>query len=562
MAQHAVVVIGASAGGLQAITAILERLPASLPACVLVVVHSSSNGQGVLPQVLTRSSKLPVAFARQGDLMVPGRVYVAPPDPPFSRLDLIVCRNVLIYMDLLLRKKLLSVFHYALNANGFLVLGQAETVGAQATLFSLVDKKFRIHRKRPITGTPAMSFPVDYSSVSPARKAPAPPEGLLYGLRSAMHAARKSRAPVRRTGQQVREGKRWTRVDLEIIPLASTGRVHYLVLFEQPRAGAIRAAKADAPVVAARTGRAGKSQVVLLERELAASREYLQSVIQELEAANEELQSANEEILSSNEELQGTNEELDTAKEELQSTNEELNTVNEELQGRNEELSRVNSDLLNLLGSVQIAIVIVGSDMRIRRFTPMAERVLNLIPADVDRSIGHINPNLEGANLEQLIAECIDSISPVERKVRDRDGRWYSLRVRPYRSAENKIDGAVLALFDIDAPKRFEASVRSASDLAEALLQTSTMPMVLLDSALLRLRHDGLQGRLLSDVVETSSALGACGRDGRRPPCTCRRLAETAACRGAARLSGTSVSGWHVRPVRAAHGTATAIYRV
>jgi two-component system CheB/CheR fusion protein len=141
----------------------------------------------------------------------------------------------------------------------------------------------------------------------------------------------------------------------------------------------------------ARTQREHASQIDMLQRELAASREYLQSIIQELEAANEELQSANEEILSSNEELQSTNEELDTAKEELQSTNEELNTVNEELHARNEELSRVNSDLVNLVGSVQIAIVIVTTDLRIRRFTPMAERVLNLIPADLDRSIGHIN---------------------------------------------------------------------------------------------------------------------------------------------------------------------------
>src|SRR5262249_40625288 len=140
-----------------------------------------------------------------------------------------------------------------------------------------------------------------------------------------------------------------------------------------------------------------------LEQELESSREYLQSIIQELEAANEELQSANEEILSSNEELQSTNEELDTAKEELQSTNEELNTVNDELQGRNEELSRVNSDLLNLLASVQIAIVIVASDLRIRRFTPMAERVLNLIASDIGRPIGHIKPNIECPDLEEMI---------------------------------------------------------------------------------------------------------------------------------------------------------------
>ena len=362
-------------------------------------------------------------------------------DPPFSRLDVILCRNVLIYLDVLLQKKLLSVFHYALNSNGFLVLGQAETVGAQATLFSLEDKKSRIHRKRPSSAPPTVSFPVDYATVSAAAKRPpseppnierllqaevsrvindrfAPPavvvdsdlqivqfrgqtgaflepapgqaslslmkmakEGLLYGLRSALSAARKSRGSVRRANLQVRSGQRWTRVDIEVVPLPAAGRMHFLVLFDQHVQRRVDTdhrteTTATKPV----DGKSRHSQVHSLERELAASREYLQSVIQELEAANEELQSANEEILSSNEELQSTNEELDTAKEELQSTNEELNTLNEELHGRNDELSRVNSDLVNLLGSVQIAIVIVGDDMRVRRFTPMAEKVTEFDP--------------------------------------------------------------------------------------------------------------------------------------------------------------------------------------
>ena len=186
-----------------------------------------------------------------------------------------------------------------------------------------------------------------------------------------------------------------------------------------------------------------------LQQELAASREHLQSIIQELEAANEELQSANEEILSSNEELQSTNEELDTAKEELQSTNEELNTVNEELHGRNEELSRLNSDLVNLLASVEIAIVIVASDLRIRRFTPMAERVLNLIPADLGRPISHIKPNIDCPDLEEMIGRAIDQVAPQQREVKDRNGNAYSLRIRPYKSIDNRIDGAVLTLFDV-----------------------------------------------------------------------------------------------------------------
>jgi len=308
---------------------------------------------------------------------------------------------------------------------------------------------------------------------------------LLYGLRSALTAARKTRDVVRKDGLQVKYGNTWKPVTLEVIPLAAGGRLHYLVLFEEaarPASGSATRANPGPPAPVAR--REQKAQIEFLQRELAASREYLQSIIQELEAANEELQSANEEILSSNEELQSTNEELDTAKEELQSTNEELNTVNEELHGRNEELSRVNSDLVNLLGSVQIAIVIVSADLRIRRFTPMAEKVLNLISADTDRQIGHINPNIVGANLEELITECIDAIAPIEREVQDRQGHWYALRIRPYRSVENRIDGAVLALFDIDAPKRFEESMRSAAAFVEGVLQASGDPMAIVDADL------------------------------------------------------------------------------
>ena len=468
-------------------------------------------------------------------------------DPPFSRLDLILCRNVLIYMDVVLQQRLISVFHYALNLDGFLVLGQAETVGSQVGLFNLTDKGFRIYRKKTSARAP-MPISVEYAApraaskrlppdVPPLEKAlqgevsriiferyappgvvvdsdmqiiqfrgqtgaylePAPGEaslnllkmsreGLLYGLRTALHSARKSRVPVRKAGLRVKSARGWKPVDLDIVPLNSSGRPHYLVLFQDPERRKGETVEAPRETRAATKPsprpRERQAQLALLERELAASREYLQSIIQELEAANEELQSANEEILSSNEELQSTNEELDTAKEELQSTNEELNTLNEELHGRNEELSRVNSDLVNLLGSVQIAIVIVSSDLRIRRFTPMAEKVLNLIPGDLDRPIGHIKPNIDCPDLEPLILESIDFVAPVEREVRDHSGRWYSLRIRPYKSVENKIDGAVLTLFDIDVPKRSEQRLRLAKEYIDALLEVVEQPIAVLDAGL------------------------------------------------------------------------------
>jgi two-component system CheB/CheR fusion protein len=471
-------------------------------------------------------------------------------DPPFSRLDLILCRNVLIYMDVVLQQRLISVFHYALNPPGFLVLGQAETVGAQVGLFSLADKKYRIYRKKIAARTP-MPISVDHyllpgaakkvvpQEVLPAEKAlqtevsriifdryappgvvvdsdmqivqfrgqtgaylePAPGEaslnllkmareGLLYGMRAAVHSARKSRQPVRKPGLRVKTANGWRPVTLDVVPLVSTGRPHYLVLFQDPsrrRTDGEDAVERQAPVKGLsprQRARERQSHVDLLERELAASREYLQSIIQELEAANEELQSANEEILSSNEELQSTNEELDTAKEELQSTNEELNTLNDELHARNEELTRVNSDLVNLLASVQIAIVIISSDLRIRRFTPMAEKVLNLIPGDLDRPIGHIKPNIDCPDLEKMILEAIDSVGPVEREVRDHSGHWYSLRIRPYKNVENRIDGAVLTLFDVDVPKRSEQRLRLAQEFTNALMSVIEHPVAILDSAL------------------------------------------------------------------------------
>ena len=442
-------------------------------------------------------------------------------DPPFSRLDLVMCRNVLIYMNAVLQRKLIAMFHYALQPDGHLVLGHAESVGAQAGLFTIVDKRFRIYRKKADYAVarrdarprehlialpadlPAAQQPIDpdrglqvevsrliLDRYSPAgvvvdsdlqiiqvrgqtgpflEHAPGEAslslfkmlrEGLLYGVRSALQSARKSRRPARRDGLRVRAGNGWRDVDVEVVPLSEASRQHYLVLFTDTRAGASPSDQGRA-----RKGKAGaraksrtSSTLNVLQRELEASREHMQTIIQDLEAANEELQSANEEILSSNEELQSTNEELDTAKEELQSTNEELNTVNDELQARNDELSLVNSDLVNLVGSVQIAIVIVGSDLRIRRFTPMAEKVLNLIPTDLDRSIAHINPNLDCPNLPELIIECMDTVAPIERDVRDRQGRWFALRIRPYKNLDNKIDGAVLALFDIDVLKRSEQS--------------------------------------------------------------------------------------------------------
>ena len=462
-------------------------------------------------------------------------------DPPFSKLDLILCRNVLIYMGTELQKRLMTVFHYALKPTGFLVLGTAETVG-QTGLFTNADKKHRIYRKEQPSSEPPVSF--DYT-VRPApvqrevavvrdeaksvqgeanrivqdryvppgvivdsklhvvqfrgqtgaylEPAPGDPtldvlklarEGLVHSLRTGLQEARTKAARVAKKGARVRANGGWRTVDIEVFPLNAAGRPNFLILFDDvtDRAkrdgGRDRAREPEPSLPPVRTS----GQVKRLQQELASSREYLQSIIQELEAANEELQSANEEVLSANEELQSTNEELDTAKEELQSTNEELNTVNDELRGRNQQLSVANSDLLNLFSSVEIAVVIVGSDLSIRRFTPAAEQVLNVRAGDIGRPISHIKPNIDCPDLEELIVKAVESVSPIQRQVKDNRGNWHALRIRPYKNVDNRIDGAVLSLVDVGEQR--EQALRFERDYAEVIVQTMREPLLVLDRLL------------------------------------------------------------------------------
>ena len=197
----------------------------------------------------------------------------------------------------------------------------------------------------------------------------------------------------------------------------------------------------------------GGERIKALEQELASTREYMQSIIEEQDGKNEDMRSASEEIQSANEELQSTNEELETAKEELQSTNEELATVNEELENRNSELSAANNDFTNLLASVNLPILMLGHDLTIHQFTPQAEKLLNLIASDLGRPIGNIKPNIEIPDLERSVLEVIDSMTTKVLEVRDKTGHWYSVRMRPYRTLDNRIEGAVVAFIDIDMVK-------------------------------------------------------------------------------------------------------------
>jgi two-component system CheB/CheR fusion protein len=432
-------------------------------------------------------------------------------DPPFSRLDLISCRNVLIYLGSSLQKRIIPAFHYALKPDGFLLLGTSESIGGFAELFELVDKQHKIYRKKP--GVSHLHFHPD-AIVAPARTEPHPgmpaavgeagnvereadklllgrysPPGVLINeamniiqfrghtgrylepaagtaslnlmkmvrtdlqmpLRKAINEAMHRGTQARAKEVRVRINGSARAVTLDVIPVGSVpvsqGR-YFMVLF-------IEREGAEPPEPRPRTIPRGKrarnreqSEVEQLRQELNATRDYLQSVIEEQEAANEELRSANEEAQSTNEELQSINEELETAKEELQSTNEELTTINEELENVNQELTQANNDLKNLFDGVDVAIVMLGSDLRIRRFTPPAAALLNLIATDVGRPLADLRPRMDAPELENWITGVTETLVPVSHVVQDHAGTRYDVRIKPYRTAENKIDGVVLTIVD------------------------------------------------------------------------------------------------------------------
>jgi len=453
-------------------------------------------------------------------------------DPPFSRVDLISCRNLLIYLSPQLQKHVVATFHYALNPDGFLLLGASETVGGATELFTLIDREHRLYRKRE---TPMRTYPhfavdgvrrglspqgrdreqglvladwlreadrvllnqysppgalingdfqvLQFRGETGAYLKPSPGEaslnllkmareGLFLELRSAVAESRMHKTEVRRRDVRVRSESESRKIDLRVVPVTLPGKGEkcFLVLFEDdrhPPAGAEskRTTGDSGSAPGTRLSRwlhrhvssgtmphadGEEAKARGLRQELASTRDYLQSVIEEQDAANEELKSANEEILSTNEELQSTNEELETAKEELQSLNEELTTVNEQLHTRNAELSRLHNDLGNLIASAALPMIAVGVDLRIRRVTPAAVKLFDVLPTDTGRHIGGLNLGLDLPDLETPITEAIDSVKVQEQLVRDRAGRHQLLRIHPYRTSENKIDGAVVVLLDVE----------------------------------------------------------------------------------------------------------------
>ncbi|MGH8770048.1 MAG: CheR family methyltransferase, partial [Burkholderiales bacterium] len=455
--------------------------------------------------------------------------------PPFSRMDLVSCRNLLIYLEPPLQHRIMPVLHFALKPGGFLLLGTSETVGGHRDLFEVDDVKHKIFARKPGPGRLPTNLPraptqtvhgvvgfprlreessgtevqkeadrivmakyappgvvinsdmeiVQFRGETNAYLAPAPGrpsfnllkmarEGLLVALRAAVRQAKKEVAPVREVGVRVKANGGDRRINLQVIPLNASSEAGFLVLFEdvetqEPR----KPVKSKAAV----PRKAEQDEIARLTQELAATREYMQSLIEQQEAANEELQSAGEEVQSSNEELQSINQELETSKEEIQAGNEELTTVNDELNHRNLELGRLNNDLVNLIDSARLPIVMLGPDLRIRRLTQKAEKTLNLVPSDVGRPISSLRLGFDLPDLERLLNEVIETVSVKELEIKDRRGCWYALHLRPYKTLDNKIDGAVMVLTDVDAVKR-------AHEYAESIIATVQHNLVVLDENL------------------------------------------------------------------------------
>ena len=439
-------------------------------------------------------------------------------DPPFSRMDLVSCRNVMIYLSQSLQKRVIPIFHYALNPTGFLMIGNTEgLLGAGSELFELADKKQKIYRKRLVSTPATFGFSVGHPEHEPERvpaalppppkppdtmKAPmellreadrlmmaryAPPAvvvndqleiiqsrgrtgtflelppgkaslhilkmarpGLLFELQLALDEARKTGLEQHRPNVHLDSNGAIRTTDLRIIPFKSPVQdLHnYLVAFEPPTGTEPEAPSLNATPLTDAERMERDKQMNQLRQELAASKEYLQSIIETQDAINEELQSANEEIQSGNEELQSTNEELQTSKEELESANEELHTVNEEMQHRNELLGQLNNDLTNLLNSINLPMVMVGADLSVRRFTPQATTILGLMASDVGRSIPRLKLKIDVAKLEHMMLEVIQDVRAKQQQVQDNDGNLCTLRITPYRTLDNRIDGVVLTVLD------------------------------------------------------------------------------------------------------------------
>jgi len=453
-------------------------------------------------------------------------------DPPFSKMDMISCRNLLIYMNSELQKKILPIFHYGLNKEGILLLGTSESIGDFTDLFSVYEAKNKIYKKKKESHTsrlwrdyevPEQKDNATESIVKPInmiRKkinvssltekllldAYAPPcviidknndaiyfsgstgkyieppkgeaslnilemakKGLKSDLDNAIKKSRLIKSEVRVNDLSVKVNSHFQNFDLVVKPALSKGSEleALMIIFESTqKAKKIISEKYPKPNKAKEQNRISE-----LEKELKITSEHLQLAVNELETSNEDLQTANEEYQSSNEELQSTNEELETSREELQSVNEELITVNTELSSKIDQLSQSNDDLNNLLSSIEVATIFLDRELKVKRYTPAATKIFNLIPSDVDRPVTHLSGNIIYKSLTEDVKEVLRTLAVRSVEIQSNDRIWYHMRILPYRTTENIIEGVLVTFVDITEQKQTEERLKKANEHLNLVLE-------------------------------------------------------------------------------------------
>ncbi|HEY2987085.1 MAG TPA: CheR family methyltransferase, partial [Candidatus Binatia bacterium] len=453
-------------------------------------------------------------------------------DPPFMKLDLISCRNLLIYIEPEIQKKILSLFGFALTPDGYLFLGKSETTVEQSDLFEPVSRSFRIFRRKPSAAVEVANFPTRSGAPAalPLRPERRPSVKLsdlnqqvllkhfnaslvlidengnilhFYGeshkylkhpfgdanlnlfemtddrhslrLRLAIQkAARENHASKLGALDFTRDDSNYF-ADVTVIPVVEpkSGNRLLAVIFEDAAAPV-----KDSPIGVEETEIGRRDDLTeRLEAEIAKLRDELQTTIDDFQTTHEELTAANEEVLAINEELQSTNEELETSKEEMQSVNEELTTVNNQLTDKIEELSRTNDDLANFLNSSEVGTIFLDTGFCVRRFTPSATKLLNLIPLDLGRPVSHISNNLIDVDLTSVADNVLKGLVPVEKEVQTSDGRWHVMRSIPYRTLSNLIDGVVFTFTDV-------TRLKEAQDYAENIVSTVRESLIVLSPEL------------------------------------------------------------------------------
>jgi two-component system CheB/CheR fusion protein len=450
--------------------------------------------------------------------------------PPFTKIDIITCRNLLIYMDAELQKKLLGLFYYSLNNDGFMVLGSAETPGTQSHFFTSVDAKLKIYKRSITNQSPDLfDFPSSFSRSRPAAiESPRPvisqvsiqtladqmllqyfsPPGVLVnekgdivyisgrtgkylepsvgkanmnifamlrdGLRAEFPAAfRKaltSKDPVIMRNIKVGTNGGTQNINVTIKWIDKPDALNGMIMIIFIDVTEITHIKAEA-----KKGKIPLSSIQAeLEKELQHTRAEMQNTMEEMQTSQEELKSTNEELQSTNEELQSTNEELTSSKEEMQSLNEELQTVNAELQSKVDEFSRVNNDMKNLLNSTDIATLFLDKELNIRRYTNEATKIFKLIKSDIGRPFTDQVSELIYPEMTDDALEVLRTLVYAQKEIPTNDGRWYSVRIMPYRTFDDRIDGLVITFINISVQKKLEIKLHEAEELYQQLLKSKS----------------------------------------------------------------------------------------